>query len=428
MNILIKNISMLVNAGTEKCSTPVGDIYIKDEYIVSINTAPKGFVPNKTIDGTDKLAMPGLVNSHTHSYMSVFRNLADDLSFEDWLFKSIMPREDIMQPEEGYWGAMLSCMEMLKSGTTCFMDMHIFPGMTAAAADKLGLKAVMTRGLVGSDRHDEGGIRRMREHMEEREQFKGNPRIKFKLGPHAIYTCGQDYLEWVAETARETNQQIHIHLSETVGEVKNCCKEHGKSPVAYLRDIGLLNIPTAAAHCVHVSEEDMDIMAEKGVSVLHNPKSNLKLANGISPIPGMVKRGINVCIGTDSQASNNTLNMFSDMNFAALLPKGATGVPTVCAASDVLGFATVNGARALEFPDSGEIAAGKKADIVILDLNRPQFCPRVNLPAALVYSADGSEVETVLIDGKIVLENGHLADFDEAEIYAKVNEAAKRLG
>lgn len=427
MNILIKNIRMLVNAGTPQCDTPVGDIYIKDEYIASLNTPPEDFKADRVIDGTDKLAIPGLVNSHTHSYMSVFRNLADDLSFDDWLFKSIMPREDIMQPEEGYWGAMLSCMEMLKSGTTCFMDMHIFPGMTAAAADKLGLKAVMTRGLVGSDRHDEGGIRRMREHMEEREKFKDNPRIKFKLGPHAIYTCGEDYLRWVAETAHETHQQIHIHLSETSSEVQNCYKEHGKSPVEYLNDMGFFDIPTAAAHCVHVSEGDMDIMAQKGVSVLHNPKSNLKLANGTAPVPRMIERGINVCIGTDSQASNNTLNMFSDMNFAALLPKGATAVPTVCAANEVLKFATLNGAKALEFPDSGEIAPGKKADIAILDLNRPEFYPRVNLPAALVYSANGSEVETVLIDGRVVLENGHLPDVDEEEIYAKVQEAAERM-
>lgn len=423
MNILIKNVNALI--GSEVLPA---DIYVKDEYIAAINNAPEGFAADKTIDGSDRLAIPGLVNSHTHSYMSVFRNLADDLSFDRWLFKSIMPREDKMLPEEAYWGAMLSCMEMLKTGTTCFMNMHIFPGMDAAAADKMGLKAVMTRGLVGSDRNDEGGLRRLKEHMDEREQFKGNPRIKFKLGPHAIYTCGGDYLEYILETAKETGQQIHIHLSESSGEVQSCYKEHRKSPVEYLNDMGFFDVPVAAAHCVHVSEGDMDIMAEKGVSVLHNPKSNLKLANGIAPVSRMVEKGINVCIGTDSQASNNNLNMFSDMNFAALLPKGMTAVPTVCSAGEVLKFATVNGARALGFSDTGEIAAGKKADIVLLELCRPQFCPRVNLAAALVYSANGSEVDTVMIDGKILLENGHLTQFDEAEIYAKVQEAAKRLG
>lgn len=423
MNILIKNTNALIDSEVRKA-----DIYIQGEYITSVSTAPDGFTPDKTIDGSDMLALPGLVNSHTHSYMSVFRNLADDLSFDEWLFKSIMPREDEMRPEEAYWGAMLSCTEMLKTGTTCFMNMHIFPGTDAAAVDKMGLKAVMTRGLTGSDRNDEGGIRRLREHMEEREQFKDNPRIKFKLGPHAIYTCGRDYLEFLLQTARETNQQFHIHLSETSGEVQNCYKEHGKSPVEYLNDMGFFDIPTAAAHCVHVSEGDMDIMAAKGVSVLHNPKSNLKLANGTAPVPRMVEKGINICIGTDSQASNNNLNMFSDMNYAALLPKGATAVPTVCAAREVLKFATVNGARALGFSDTGEIAPGKKADIVLLDLLRPQFCPRVNLAAALVYSANGSEVDTVLIDGRILLEKGKLTEFDEAEIYAKANEAARKLG
>ncbi|MDE6593129.1 MAG: amidohydrolase [Oscillospiraceae bacterium] len=422
MNILIKNVNTLIGSEVQ-----TADIYVKDEYIAGINAAPEGFIPDKTIDGSDKLAIPGLVNSHTHSYMSVFRNLADDLSFDEWLFKSIMPREDNMRPEEAYWGAMLSCMEMLKTGTTCFMNMHIFPGMDAAAADKMGLKAVMTRGLVGSDRKDEGGLRRLREHMEERDRFKDNPRIKFKLGPHAIYTCGQDYLEYLLQTAKETDQQFHIHLSESAGEVQNCYKEHGKSPVEYLDDMGFFDVPTAAAHCVHVSEGDMDIMAKRGVSVLHNPKSNLKLANGTAPVPRMVEKGINVCIGTDSQASNNNLNMFSDMNFAALLPKGATAVPTVCAAREVLKFATVNGAKALGFSDTGEIAEGKKADIVLLDLLRPEFYPRVNLTAALVYSANGSEVDTVMVDGRILLENGRLTEFDEAEIYAKVEEAAKRL-
>ena len=350
MNILIKNIKMLINGGT-----PKGDICISGNKILSAGVIPEGFAADKVIDGSDKLAIPGLINCHTHTYMSLFRNLADDLSFEDWLFGAIMPREDALSPEDAYWGAMLSCAEMIKTGTTCFMDMHMFPAMTASAADKLGMRAVMTRGLTGSDRNDKDGIRRYNEHMDERERFKGNDRITFKLGPHAIYTCGEDYLRWLIEKAHETEQEFHIHLSETTTEVQNCY------------------------------------------------------------------------MGTDSQASNNDLNLFSDMNFAALLHKGATGCPTVCTAKEVLDFATVNGAKALGIPDIGSIEAGKKADIAILDLDRPQFCPRNDLSSALVYSANGSEVDTVIIDGEVVLEHGRLTKFDEEEIYAHAKAVAEKF-
>ena len=422
MNILIKNIKMLVCGDIAE-----GDICISGDTITAAGTQPEGFTADKIIDGSGKFAIPGLMNCHAHSYMSLFRNLADDLTFEDWLFGSIMPREDMLTPDDAYWGAMLSCAEMIKSGTVCFMDMHMFPIKCAEAAKTLGMKAVMTRGLTGPDRTEKDAIRRYNEHMQEMEQFKDDPLISFKLGPHAIYTCGRDYLEFLIEKAKETKQEFHIHLSETLNEVTNCYKEHGKSPVEYLDELGFFDVKTAAAHCVHLSEHDMDILAEKNVSVIHNPKSNLKLANGIAPIPHLMEKSINICIGTDSQASNNTLNMFTEMNYAALLHKGTTGIPTVCTAREVLDFATVNAAKALGFEKSGAIASGNKADIAILDLDRPEFYPRNDLTAALVYSANGSEVDTVIINGDIVLEKGRLTKFDEEEIYAKAREAAEKF-
>ncbi len=422
MNILIKNIKMFVCGDIAE-----GDICILGDTITAAGTQPEGFTADKIIDGSGKLAIPGLMNCHAHSYMSLFRNLADDLTFEDWLFGSIMPREDMLTPDDAYWGAMLSCAEMIKSGTVCFMDMHMFPIKCAEAAKTLGMKAVMTRGLTGPDRTEKDAIRRYNEHMQEREQFKDDPLISFKLGPHAIYTCGRDYLEFLVEKAKETKQEFHIHLSETLNEVKNCYKEHGKSPVEYLDELGFFDVKTAAAHCVHLSEQDMDILAEKNVSVIHNPKSNLKLANGIAPIPHLMEKNVNICMGTDSQASNNTLNMFTEMNYAALLHKGTTGIPTVCTAREVLDFATVNAAKALGFEKSGAIASGNKADIAILDLDRPEFYPRNDLTAALVYSANGSEVDTVIINGDIVLEKGRLTKFDEEEIYAKAREAAEKF-
>lgn len=421
MNILIKNARVL--SGGNIIS---GNICIMDKLIVSVVDVPENFVAEKTIDASEMLAIPGLVNCHAHTYMSLFRNLADDLTFEDWLFGSIMPREDSLSADDAYWGSMLSCCEMLKSGTTCFMDMHMFPNMSARAADMLGMRAVMTRGLIGSDRNDEGGLRRLNEHISEMEEFKNNSRITFKMGPHAIYTCGQDYLEFLIEKAHGLGQEFHIHLSETENEVESCIKERGISPVEYLDSLGFFDIKTAAAHCVHLSEKDMDILAARNVSVIHNPKSNLKLANGIAPVAQMVDKGINVCMGTDSQASNNTNNLFSDINFAALLQKGITHVPTVCPAGQVMEFATKNGAKALGI-NSGELAAGKQADIVLMELNRSQLCPKNDLLAALVYSANGSEVDTVIIDGEIVLEKGRLTKFDENEIYARAEKIAEKF-
>ncbi|MGN0642018.1 MAG: amidohydrolase [Huintestinicola sp.] len=423
MNILLKNITYL----DESFNTRTGDICISGNRIAAAGEMPEGFVADRIIDGTSRLAMPGLVNCHTHSYMSVFRNLADDLTFDEWLFKSIMPREDMLTPEDAYHGAMLTFAEMLHSGTTCFMDMHMFPKMTIAAADKLGLRGVMSRGLVGSSRNDEGGIRRLNEQLDEAEAYKDNGRFSFRLGPHAIYTCGEDYLRFLVEKAHELNMEFHIHLSETENEVENCMKEHSCSPVEYLDSMGFFGVKTAAAHCVHLSEKDMDILAERGVSVIHNPKSNMKLANGFAPVPKLMEKGVNVCMGTDSQASNNTVNMFSDMTAAALIHKGVTGIPTAASAREVLKMATVNGAKALGFDDLGLIKEGYLADIAILDLDRPQFFPRNDLAAALVYSANGSEVDTVIIDGQVVMEHGVILGADEKEIFLLAQAVIDRI-
>ena len=424
MNILIKNTAALLPDG-DRLKVDFADIYIKGDTIEAVNEIPESFTADKVIDGSRFLTIPGLINCHSHAYMSVFRNLADDLSFEEWLFGSISPREDKLTDEDAYWGSMLTCAEMIKTGTTCYMDMHMFRNMSARAADRTGMRAVLTRGLVGSDRNDEGGIHRINDTLEEMKQWKNNSRMSFMLAPHAIYTCGDDYLRFCIEKAKEYDLPFHTHLSETVNEVENCKKAHnGMTPVEYLNDMGFFDIKTCAAHCVHVTENDMKIFKSKGVNVIHNPKSNLKLGNGIAPIYEMDKMGINVCMGTDSQASNNSNNLFSDINFAALLQK--TGNATAVGAQEVMKFATVNGAKALGL-NTGVIESGRKADLALLDLDRPEFYPRNNLLSALAYSANGTETDTVIIDGQIVLENGKLTLADEEEIYAKAQEVMDRL-
>lgn len=426
MTIHLKNILALL-PDDSGYKTEKTDIYISNGVIDAIGTAPDGFTAEKTIDGEDKLVIPGLVNCHTHTYMSLFRNLADDLSFGDWLFKNIMPMEDKLTDEDAYWGAMLACVEMLKSGTTCFLDMHMFKNMTAKAAVESGMRAVISRGLVGNGRNDEGGIRRINDTREEMKNFADNDRLTFMLAPHAIYTTDAEYLSLCIDTAKELNLPLNIHLSETTNEVETAYKQYGCSPVEYLEKLGFFDVKTVAAHCVHLSDNDIEILAKHNVSVALNPMSNLKLGNGFAPVIKMQDAGINLCIGTDSAASNNTLNMFSDMNYTALVHKGTNENAQAVSANDVLGFATRNGAKALGLDNVGEIKVGMKADLAILDINRPQFFPRNNLVSALVYSANGSEVETVIVDGEIVLENGRTTLIDEKLVYAKAEETINRL-
>lgn len=425
MKTYIKN-GLLVRESGAGYSVESGDLYIVDDKIAGINEAPADFKADKVIDAADKLIIPGLVNCHTHTYMSLFRNLADDIAFDEWLFQRIMPLEDKMGPEEAYWGAMLSCMEMLKSGTTTFLDMHMFKNQTAQAAVDCGMRGVISRGLVGSGRNDEGGIKRILEATEEMEKFKDHPNISFMLGPHAIYTCDTEYLQIVLEKAKELNLPLHIHLSETRYEVAQSMEKYGKTPVAYLNDMGFFDVKTVAAHCVHVTEEDRRILAEKNVGVALNPKSNMKLGNGFAPVAQMLEQGVNICLGTDSAASNNALNLFSEMNMTAMIHKGTAESAQSVSAVEVLRAATRSGANALNI-NAGAIEVGKLADLALLDLNRPQFCPRHNLVAALSYSANGSEVDTVLVGGNVVVENGRMANVDEMEIYRKAQEAIDRI-
>ncbi len=400
-----------------------------DKKIVSVSDkAPEDFKADTLIDGHNRLLMPGMVNSHTHAYMSVFRNLADDLAFEDWLFGRISPLEDKLLLNDCYWGNMLSCLEMIKSGTTCFVDMHMALKQSVLAAQESGMRAVITRGLVGSDRHDDGGTKRIREAFEEYEFAKDNDydRIKFMLGPHAIYTCGKDYLAGIAELAKERNFGINIHLSETKHEVEECIKNNGMSPVKYIESLGLLDVPAIAAHCVYLDDEDIAILKNRNVSVATNPASNMKLGNGFAPVSRLVKEGVNVCLGTDSQASNNTLNMFTEMRLLSLIHKGVDCDAQAMSAKTVLKCATTNGYRAIGMGNiAGKIETGKVADLVLLDIDAPQFYPRNNLAAALVYSANGSETDTVIIDGEIVMKNREVLTIDTERVYYEINRITK---
>ncbi|MBO4277420.1 MAG: amidohydrolase, partial [Clostridia bacterium] len=366
MKLLVKNVLPINGDGKTLC-----DIAVTDGIITAVGKAPAGFVPDETVEGGNRLAMPALINAHTHMYMSVLRGAADDLPFMVWLFEGVMPRENKMDGEQAYWGSLLSCAEMIKRGCSTFNDMHLFPGSAARAAVKIGMRAVVNRAVTGP----EGGERRIKEMLGEFDDYKDYRNVSFMVAPHAIYTCSEKYLLKLADIAVERKLPMHIHLSESVAEINDCLRDHGCSPVEYLVKMGFFKVPTLAAHCVQLSETDILLLADNGVSVVTNPKSNLKLGNGIAPVYQLDRAGVNVCIGTDSAASNNSLNMFAELNYTALLHKGTNGDPTVIPARKAFEMATVNGAKALCIDNLGKLEPGWKADIVLLDTDVPQMMP-----------------------------------------------------
>ena len=427
MGIVIKNALAILPQGAEDVIQETS-IYIEGDRIAAIGDAPDGFTEDKVIDGKDKLVIPGLINCHTHSYMSFMRNVADDLSFMDWLFGTIDPIEQQMTDEDTYWGANLAIIEMMKSGTTCFNDMQMNIHQTTRAVKESGMRAVICRGLVGSG-NDEAGQMRLRQAYEERDAARDCDRLSFRLGPHAPYTCDDAFLKIVADEAKKENMGIHVHLSESVSEIEQIQEKYGCTPIALAEKCGIFDVPAIAAHCVQITEEDMDILVRKNVSVVTNPASNMKLGNGFAPIGRMLEKGINVCLGTDGAASNNCLNMFHELSLLTLIHKGTGKTPQCVSAKEGFRIATINGARALGLEkEIGSIEVGKKADLAILDLNTPSLTPRNNLIAGLSYSANGSEVDTVIINGQITMEHRRILTMDEQLVYRKIQQIIERMG
>lgn len=427
MGIVLKNISAIL-PDKDKDEVKETSIYIEGDRIAAIGEKPEGFTEDKVIDGRDKLVIPGLINCHTHSYMAFMRNVADDLSFMDWLFGTIDPIEQQMTDEDTYWGACLAIIEMMKSGTTCFNDMQMNIHQTTRAVKESGMRAVICRGLVGSG-NDEAGQIRLKQAYEERDAVRDCDRLSFALGPHAPYTCDDGFMRIVSEEAKKNHMRIHVHLSESVSEIEQIREKYGCTPIEMADKNGLFDVPAIAAHCVQATDSDIDILKEKGVSVVTNPASNMKLGNGFAPVAKMLEKGVNVCLGTDGAASNNSLNMFHELSLLTLIHKGVNKTPQCISAREGFRIATINGAKALGLEkEIGTIEAGKKADLAILNLNTPSLTPRNNLIAGLSYSANGSEVETVIIDGKITMEDRKILTMDEELVYKKVNEIITRMG
>ena len=423
MNILISDILAVLPDGVKTCS-----VYISDGVIASLSSPPDGFVPDRTISGSGKMLIPGFINTHTHAPMTILRNCADDLLFNDWFFGRVSPLEDKLNGSDCYWGTMLAVMEMLRSGTTSFIDMYYFMDDMASAIEKPGIRAVLSRGLIGGADDPSAGEIRLREALEAVEKWKTLANLNFMLAPHAPYTCDDGFQREIAAEAKRQGLAINTHISESLTEIETIREKYGCTPVELLDRTGLLTDTTVAAHCVQITDSDISILAKRGVHVVTNPVSNLKLANGVAPVMKLLDAGVSVSLGTDGAASNNSLNMFRELSALTLIHKGINHYAQAISAREGFSIATVNGAAAMGRSDIGEIKQGSKADLVILDLDQPNMQPVNNPVAALAYSANGSEVETVIVGGRILMDNREYLTIDSEKVYFEVDKICERIG
>ncbi len=405
-----------------------GDLFIENDLVTYIG--PKFINAKgefKVISGKGKVVIPGLINLHNHAAMCLFRSFADDLPLMDWLQNKILPAEAKLTGEDVFWGTSLALLEMLKGGTTTFVDMYYYMDDVARACIDSGIRAVLSHGIVGVNSRI-GTIT-----LEGAKNFAMNwhntasGRITTMLGPHAPYTCPPEFLKTVLKETERLNKPYHIHLAESRSEFKEFEETYHKTPVALMQEIGLFDRPVLAAHCVHISDEDIDILVSRGVGISHNPGSNLKLGSGIAPLAKLLDNNAKVGLGTDGAASNNNLDMFEEIRLASLLQKGFNEDPTLVSAEDALSMATRGGGRALNMDNIGVLKEGNKADLALINFNKPHLQPHENSIANIVYSASANDVETVIVDGNIVVENGHVLTLDEEKIYFEVAHRSKRL-
>ncbi|CDG64182.1 MAG: 5-methylthioadenosine/S-adenosylhomocysteine deaminase [Methanobacterium sp.] len=421
--ILIKNTS-IIDREVRK-----GSVLIENDKIVEITSGNTPDNADEVINGEGKCLIPGLVNTHTHLSMSLMRGLADDLPLDTWLNDHIWPMEANLEEEHCYVGALLSALEMIKSGTTTCNDMYFYMDEVARALDESGMRGVISHGMI--DLFDDE--KRKAEFKEttriiEKCHNTADGRIQVSLGPHTPYTCSPELLNWVRKKADEKGLRIHIHVSETEREVDDSLNERMKRPFEYLEDLKFLGPDVLAAHSVWLSGAEIALIKANKVKLSHNPLSNMKLASGISPVSDLMANGVCVSLGTDGAASNNNLDLFQEMKMSSLLQKVRKLDPTVMPASKVLEMATINGATALGMENEiGSIEVGKKADLVLVDMKAPHLTPYRNPISHLVYSTEGADVSTVICNGNILMKEKELLVLDEAEVMARAENAAQDL-
>lgn len=430
-DLLITNGVILAEPGI---SPPIdnGFVSIVDGTIQSVGAmSALRKTPNakRIINAHGDLVMPGLINGHCHAAMTLFRGLADDLPLMEWLHQHIFPAEArFVSKEMVYWCSKLAAAEMIHSGTTTVADSYFHEDAAVQAFQDTGIRAVAAQGIID---FPAPGVPDPKNNIAAAEAFLNNCQRLNRIYPaifcHSPYTCGADTLLQAKDLARRHGCKLFIHLAETDDEVKQIHAQHGMSPVRYLDRLGLLDQETVAVHCVHLTDDDIALIKERGTGVITCPESNMKLASGIAPAPAMVEARIPLGLGTDGCASNNDLDLFSEMDTMAKLHKIATLDPTVMPARQVMRLATSEGAKVLGLNNTiGKLSPGFAADCIILGTNTPHLTP-LHSPDLLVYAAKGSDVHTVIIDGVVVLENRQIKTFDLEETMARVNEMAKQV-
>ncbi len=407
-----------------------GDIVIKNGKILDIGEGISQNYTGKTIDATGKIAIPGLINAHTHAAMTLLRGYGSDNPLKVWLEEYIWPVEGkFVSYEFVKDGTDIACYEMLRNGITCFVDMYFFEDAVAESVLEAGMRAVLCTGILDfpnpGAKTPEEGIEKTKDFIA---KFKTNEHIYPCVGPHAPYTCSPKTLEMAMEVAEEFDTLFHIHLSETEFEVNQIKEKYGTTPIKHLDNVGVLNSRVLAAHVVHPTEEEIELMAEKDVKVAHCPESNLKLASGIAPVPKMLKNGITVAIGTDGTASNDDLDIIGEISTAAKLHKGYWKDPTVVNAKEALLMATREGAKALRLEDKiGSLEKDKYADIVLINARTPHLQPMYDAYTQIVYSAKGTDVDTVIVGGEILVKNGEVINIDKENILKKSDKWYKNI-
>lgn len=380
-------------------------------------------------DGKNKLMIPGLVNSHTHIPMTLLRGYGEDLPLDRWLNERIFPYEDQLDGPSVYAASLIGIAELLRFGVTSFTEMYNFCDEIAAAVEKSGIKANISRGLLCFDNSELTDLPSFRESRQllERWHNAADGRIKVDMCIHGEYTSTPKVVRKMAEYAQSVGTGIHIHLAETEKETRECVQRHGMTPAEYMNAMGIFDSPTTAAHCVFLTEKDMDILAQKGVTAVHCPISNLKLGSGVADVPSMLEHGVNVALGTDGCASNNNLNLFEEIKLAAILHKGVKQDPRLCTPRQVLAMATVNGAKAQGRSDTGVLKVGNKADFAVLDCDRTYMIPQHDELSNLVYAAQGSDVVMTVVDGRVLYQNGEYPTLDIEKITAEFLAANEKI-
>ena len=425
MRTLVTNAYVLDMVG-EVPNIEKKDILIENNIIKKIEKdIDKEIEVDEKINAKNMLVMPGLINTHTHLAMSIFRGYKTDKKLMDWLESAIFPVEDKLKPEDIYWNSYLSCLEMIKSGTTTCNDMYLGMNKTLEAINDTGLRAVVAWCIKDDSIKDK--VEQTREYAK-RYNTDENGKIRIYVSADAPHTCNPDTIKLCVDLAKELNTGLHIHLAETIDEETKIKSRYNKRSTEYLNDLEVFDVPVVLAHGIYVSDSDIEILKKIKGGISHNPISNCKLSSGICDVVKLRKNGINIGLGTDGIGSTTTMDMFEEMKTAAYLQKVNTMEPSSISAYDILKMATIEGAKVLGMENEiGTLEPGKKADMIFIKTDKLHMCPANDVCANLVYSSNGADVESVMIDGKVIMQNRKMLNLDEKQVMRQVKKIAKRL-